>query len=356
VLTAALVAWAAVRIVPGQQRPRYPGTSWAKAPSPDQAGWSTEKLRLAQDYSESIGTAALMIVVDGTIVYEWGNTSVRHRSHSMRKSFLSALYGIYVDEGKISLSSTIEELGIDDVPPLTASEKKARVVDLLAARSGVYHVAAAEADVMRALRPARGSHPPGSFWYYNNWDFNALGTILEAATKLSIGDAFLTRIAEPLGMEDFRARDVSSSREPVSVHPAYPFRMSARDAARFGLLYLRKGAWDGRQIVPRRWVEESTAPHSSLGPSGVFGLYGAYGYLWWVAPDGKQFPEVDLGRGAFSAQGGPGQLILVAPEMDLVLVHLFDTDRIDVSKTDAESDSRRLGRLLKLVVDAAPGR
>ena len=68
-LTAALVAWAAVRIVPGQQRPRYPGTSWAKASSPAQAGWSTEKLRLARDYSESIGTAALMIVADGAIAY-----------------------------------------------------------------------------------------------------------------------------------------------------------------------------------------------------------------------------------------------------------------------------------------------
>jgi CubicO group peptidase (beta-lactamase class C family) len=192
----------------------------------------------------------------------------------MRKSFLSALYGIYVNERRIPLSSTLEELGIDDVPPLTAQEKQARLIDLLQARSGVYHSAAAEADEMRALRPARGSHGPGEFWYYNNWDFNVLGTVFEASTRLAIGEAFQNRIAEPLGMQDFRSRDVSYSRESVSVHRAYPFRMSARDAARFGLLYLRGGNWDGRQIVPTEWVEESTKPHSSLGPSGVFGIYG----------------------------------------------------------------------------------
>jgi len=345
---------AALAWMPAQTAQRYPGKTWDNARSPEQLGWSSEKLKLARDYSNSIGTAALMIVADGVVVDEWGDVSARLRSHSMRKSFISALYGIYVDEGRIHLTSTMEELGIDDNPPLTPEEKKARVIDLLQARSGVYHFAAAEADVMRALRPARGSHAPGTFWYYNNWDFNVLGTIFESSTKTSIGEAFLKRIAEPLGMQDFRARDASYSREPVSIHAAYPFRMSARDAARFGLLYLRKGEWEGRQIVPKEWVEESTKPHSSLGASGVFGLYGAYGYLWWVAVGGKQFPSVDLGVGAYSAQGGPGQLILVAPAFNLVVVHLYNTDNMDVSKVDAEADSAKLGRLLRFIFDAAP--
>jgi CubicO group peptidase (beta-lactamase class C family) len=94
-----------------------------------------------------------MIVAQGMVVDEWGETSRRFRSHSMRKSFLSALYGISVSEGHIRLSSTMGVLGIDDSPPLSTDERKARVIDLLQARSGVYHLAAAEADVMRALRP-----------------------------------------------------------------------------------------------------------------------------------------------------------------------------------------------------------
>jgi hypothetical protein len=62
-------------------------------------------------------------------------------------------------------------LNIDDIPPsLTKEEKKATVSDLLKSRSGVYHEAAAESRDMVGMRPVRGSHPPGSFYYYNNWE------------------------------------------------------------------------------------------------------------------------------------------------------------------------------------------
>ena len=334
----------------------YPGADWLKASSPEAFGWSSTKLQLAREYSKTVDTAALMIVVNGMVVDEWGNTSVRYRSHSMRKSLLSALYGIYVEEGVIHLSSTLGELGIDDMPPLTAEEKNAQLIDLLKARSGVYHVAAAEADDMKALRPARGSHERDTFWYYNNWDFNVLGTVFEQQTKLSIGQAFFARIAQPVAMQDFRATDVSYSREPVSIHRAYPFRISARDAARFGLLYLRNGRWKDQQVIPRSWIEESTKPHSLISETGVFGMYGGYGYLWWVAVDGKQFPSVNLGPGAYSAQGGPGQMIFVVPAHNLVLVHLMNTDRMNVAGINSEAQSVKLGQLLKLILDAAPAK
>jgi len=84
----------------------------------------------------------------------------------MRKSLMSAPFGIYVAEGKIDLSSTLKELGIDDLTPLTEVEKTATVKDLLSARSGMYIEAAGEAPSTKAVRPARGSHAPGTFWYY----------------------------------------------------------------------------------------------------------------------------------------------------------------------------------------------
>ena len=84
----------------------------------------------------------------------------------MRKSLMSAPFGIYVAEGKIDLSSTLKELGIDDLTPLTEVEKTATVKDLLSARSGMYIEAAGEAPSTKAVRPARGSHAPGIFWYY----------------------------------------------------------------------------------------------------------------------------------------------------------------------------------------------
>jgi CubicO group peptidase (beta-lactamase class C family) len=115
---------------------------------------------------------------------------------------------------------------------------------------------------MAKARPPRGSHAPGTFWYYDNWDFNLLGTIREHATGTGIFDAFDQKIAKPIGMQDYRPQDGSYFRGEASIHPAYPIRMSARDLARFALLSLHKGNWAGRQIVPEGWVEESTRAYS----------------------------------------------------------------------------------------------
>jgi CubicO group peptidase (beta-lactamase class C family) len=348
-----ILGWVLILSSISYAQQRYPGMNWDKVKSPEELGWSSEKLKLAREYSKSIGSSAVMIIVDGVVLDEWGETAKRFRCHSMRKSLLSALYGIYVKEGKIDLSSTLEELGIDDTAPtLSAEEKKARVIDLLRARSGVYHAAAAEAPEMKALRPKRGSHKPGTYWYYNNWDFNALGTIFEKLTEMTIAEAFKKRIAEALEMQDFRLEDVSYAREPESIHAAYPFRLSARDAARFGLLYLRKGEWRGKQIVPKEWVRESTKPYSHLEAAGVFGIYGGYGYMWWVAVNGKHFPSVDLREGAYSAQGLGGQYIVVIPYLNLVVVHRNNTDQMNIKEIKTASESATMGNLLRLIIEA----
>ena len=76
------------------------------------------------------------------------------------------------------------------------------------ARSGIYHPALYETAAMAARRPQRGSHPPNTFWYYNNWDSNASCTIFENRTGRSIFEEFESRFARPLGMQDFhRQRD-----------------------------------------------------------------------------------------------------------------------------------------------------
>jgi len=111
---------------------------------------------------------------------QWGAPSTKFNVHSIRKNFLSALYGIATAKGQIELNPTLDQLGIDDnEPSLSQEEKQARVIDLLKARSGIYHAALYESPAMRAEKPPRGSHPPRIFWYYNNWDFNALATIGE---------------------------------------------------------------------------------------------------------------------------------------------------------------------------------
>ena len=138
-----------------------------------------------------------------------------YHTHSTRKSFMNALYGIYRADGKIDTSLTLAKLDVKEKnTELTPQEKQATILDLLRSRSGVYLPAAGEIQVMRDARPQRGSHPPGTFWYDNNWDFNVLGTIFRQLTGADIFDALKTRIADPIGMEDFDIRQARTMRHP----------------------------------------------------------------------------------------------------------------------------------------------
>jgi CubicO group peptidase (beta-lactamase class C family) len=145
------------------------GDSAGQAPGP-------ATLADASEYARRIGTAAVVVLKDGEVAYEFGNLARKYMCHSIRKPFLGALYGIYVQRGIIDIDMTLEDLGIDDIAPsLTHAEKQATIRDLLTSRSGVYHEAGGEAREMIDSRPERGSHRPGEYFYYNNWDFNALG-------------------------------------------------------------------------------------------------------------------------------------------------------------------------------------
>ncbi|NUM54067.1 MAG: serine hydrolase [Candidatus Hydrogenedentes bacterium] len=272
------------------------------------SGWSAEKLAEAREYANRIGSAAVIVIHDGNLVAEWGETTKRFNAHSVRKSLLSALYGVAIERGLIDVNATLAELSIDDVRPgLTEQEKTAKVSDLLASRSGVYHGAAYETSSNKKRRPQRGAHAPGTFWYYNNWDFNALGSIFQQQAKLSIEDAFIQWIAQPIGMQDFRREDVEYRHEEVSNHPAYLFWISARDLARFGHLYLQGGTWNGLQVIPETWVKESTQIHSPF-------QQGGYGYMWWIGRND-----------AFYAEGTGTQVVYVSPAERLVVVHRVNT-------------------------------
>jgi len=276
------------------------------------------------------------------VVDEWGEISQNWPVASIRKSFLSALYGIYINKGVIDISMTLAELGIDDAkPPLTDKEKKARVVDLLKSCSGVYHPAAAETPGMKKNRPERESHMPGTFWFYNNWNFNALGTIFEQEANISIFEAFKSHLANPLQMEDYRLENMKYLKEEASVHPAYDFQMSARDMARFGLLYLYEGEWEGKQIIPKSWVKESTTAHSDIG------ILGGYGYMWWVALNGEHFPFLKFPDGTFSARGVGEQVILIIPDWKIVIVHRTNVLKPQESYMHVTEFARILKRILQ---------
>ena len=311
---------------------------WQSA-DPASAGWSVEELKAAQNYAAALKPTAVMVVQDGKVIASWGDVSRKVNVASVRKSLLSALYGIAISERRIDLGNALADLGIDDKPPaLTATEKQATVRDLLMARSGIYHPAAYETGDMRRNRPERGSHAPSTFWFYNNWDFNALGTIYRRQTGEDIFQSFAKRIAQPIGMQDFSARDGAYVSERHSTHPAYPFRLSARDAARFGQLYLDEGRWSGRQVIPASWVKASSTAFSATDRGSM-----GYGYLWWTLN-----PDV-FGPGAALASGYGGQAIAIVPSKHLVVVQT-----VDPAQNAKGVRTSHFVKLLQQLITAAP--
>lgn len=321
----------------------FPGATWDRVEDLRAAGWDASKLDAADKLAGTLSTDAYLVIDRGRIVHEYGATRLPTNVHSVRKSVLNLLVGIAVGRGAIDLSRTMADLGIDDVDALTASERSATVQQLLQARSGIYHPAAYETKAMAALRPARGTASPGVRWYYNNWDFNALGTIFERATGKPVFAALLDDLANPLGFEHFTpAADTRLRYEPTSQHPAYTMRLSARDMARVGLLVLREGRWHARQVVPEGWIAASLTAYTEGARRGV-----GYGYLWWIGEHGRHFRHAFPGK-VVSARGHRGQYIVIDFARELVIVH----------KVNSELDSRRrvsaaeFGQLLALVLQA----
>ena len=291
----------------------YPGAEW-RVVEPESLGFSSAKLAAAQAYFEDIGGDALVAVRHGKVFLAWGDIDEPIENFSIRKSYLNALFGIEHGKGNLHLDATLADLGIDDKDGLTPSEKEARVRDLLTTSSGVYHPGSYESEQQKGARPPRGSFQHGEFFYYNNWDFNVLGHIFESMAGADIFSSFKDRIADPIGMQDFDLDQTEYKRDSSSNYPAYDFKSSARDDARFGLLYLRNGRWGDEQLIPTDWIAMSTKRQVITGSY----YYYDYGYLWWV----------DDENGTYFARGNSGQYIAVLPASDMVIVFRADPGSI----------------------------
>jgi CubicO group peptidase (beta-lactamase class C family) len=305
----------------------FPGAEWERVRDPRALGYCQDRLAAATARARALPTTGMVVVVGGRVLWEYGDLARVSYLASVRKSILAMLYGNYVASGRIRLDTSMAELKIDDVNGLLPAEKAATVGDLLAARSGVYHPAANAACTgcgSTAGDPPgpRGTVGHGTHFLYNNWDFNALGTIFEQETGTNIYDAFERDLARPAGLQDFdRAAQRKSENRRASIHPAYHFYLSTRDMARIGYIMLRDGAWSGRQLVPRDWVRRMVVPVTrveEMNPEsyrkGPFG----YGYLWWIW-DGPF--NTGPYKGGYSGIGAVGQFITVLPALDMVIAH-----------------------------------
>lgn len=316
------------------------------AKNPSALGWSKKDLAALEDTATEMQSAAMMVVQGGEVVFTHGDTEHLYLLHSLRKSIMSALIGVAVDGGAVSLDTTLAQLNIDDLPGLTDVEKSAKVRDVISARSGVYIPSAAETDAMREQRPDRGQYKPGEHWYYNNWDFNVAGHIFERTTARNYDSAFQRIFAEPLCMPDFDVFETHRFFSPGTMFAAYHIRMSARDLALFGQLFLQKGKWQDEQIISESWVDESTGHQSETGwpASWMTG----YGYMWWRIKDEATAAEAKLPADMYTGAGYGGHYLTVIPSMDMVIVNRMNTDDPAAPRMSSQQYETLLQKIVEL--------
>ncbi|WDI31510.1 serine hydrolase [Hyphococcus flavus] len=303
-----------------------PGATWSAYESPVAAGFDPEKYAALEAAVADGTTHSMVVVKDGKIAFSYGDVTQTEGTYlaSVRKSILTMLMGKYVESGEIDIRKTLAELGVDDVQGLTETEKSATLRDLITARSGIYHPASNFSGVT-AEGPQRGDHAPGTYYWYNNWDFNAAGGIFEELVGKDIYEAFEEQFAGPLQMQDYdlqlHQENGKTGNLEHSKFAAYHFYLSARDVARLGLLMLRNGEWNGEKIITENWVRESVSiatPNAEMNPENYRDSGFAYGYMWWIF-DPEHFPPEFYG--GYAARGHFGQYIVVLPAVDLVFAH-----------------------------------
>lgn len=296
----------------------YPNPDWLYHDTPEKIGYDPQKIDSIKTYIiEELNTTGLIVVVNGEILFDYGNISELSYIASCRKSLLSILYGKYVEDGTIDLDKTLDELDINDIGGLLPIEKTATIRNLLTARSGIYHPASNGGD-QTAHAPERGTVKPGTYFLYNNWDFNAAGGIFENLTNKDIYVAFEQDIALPILMQDFEIENQKKTGDTTkSNYLAYHFWLSTRDMARIGLLMLNKGKWNNEQLVSENWIKLTTStvtPRSEMNPSFFREAGVEYGYMWWKFNNNNELLD-----DAYFASGMFGQYLLVIPKLNMVI-------------------------------------
>jgi CubicO group peptidase (beta-lactamase class C family) len=331
----------------------FPAAGGWQRRAPADVGMDAAKLKLAVDWAEAHGSqwdfgrdqvrtfgrvlgplpaarAATngIILRHGYIVAEFGDTRTNDPVYSVAKSFISTVASLAFAKGLIGsvddrVAATIHDGGYDSPHNAKITWKN----HLQQESEWQGELWGKNADFVGAeefgngQRKPRAIGEPGSFYEYNDVRINRLALSLARVFGKGLPDVLRENIMDRIGASHdwtwhgYGARStVEIDGKPVeSVSGGTRWGgglwINSQDLARFGLLILNKGNWDGQQLVTEKWLAEATTP-SAHGPD--------YGYLWWLNTKQKQWPSGP--PSSFAAVGNGGNIVWIDPEHDIVLV------------------------------------
>jgi CubicO group peptidase (beta-lactamase class C family) len=290
--------------------------------TPEAEGISSQAiLEFVEAADKNVNTFdSFMIVRHGKVIAEgWWKPNSADKPHilnSVSKSFNSTAVGLAIQKHKLKLEDSVLKFFPKDAPADPSDNLKAmKVRDLLTMSGG--HDVEPKRDGGPSVKQFLAQpvvYQPGTHFLYNTMGSYVLSAIVTKVTGQTTLEYLKSRLFEPLGIESPRW---DSSPEGNSLG-GYGLYLHTEDLAKFGQLYLQKGMWNGKQLIPRRWVEEATSKqisnegegHAQIGPDWKEG----YGFQFWRCR-----------HNAFRADGAGGQFIVVMPDQDVVVAITADT-------------------------------
>ncbi|OKH86345.1 6-aminohexanoate hydrolase [Thalassospira sp. TSL5-1] len=283
-------------------------------------------------YLEAVYTNALVVVKDGAIVYETyrnGSTpDTRFMTFSVAKSYVSTLIGLALHDGFIK---SLDDKVTDYLPEMAGSGYDGPTIrDLLRMRSGVdwqeIYKFGSETQLTQvhdnslvgykyrwcdyaANQSKPGPNKPGAVFNYATLDTSVLGCVLERVVGMTGAEYMSKKLWQPAGMENDAYWVMDGPENVGREFFGAGLNATARDHARFGLMFLNGGKANGKQVVPADWVQEATVPDEGYEPTAAGEPFG-YQYQWWTLP----------GSDAYSAIGLFHQFIYVDPANNMVIV------------------------------------
>jgi CubicO group peptidase (beta-lactamase class C family) len=294
---------------------------------PGDVGLDPEVLEQIAERAEEADSQCLVVTRDGRLVGEWywrgTGPDTAAEAFSVTKSITSTLVGIAQDLGYLDIDQPVA----DFVEEWRGTPSEGVTIrNLLSNDSGRFQTSQSDYVQMAIVEEDKTAyaiglpqeHEVGTVWVYNNAAIQVLEAVLERATGTDVNSFAAEHLFGPLGMSTTISTDLAGN--TLAFMGA---QMTCRDMARFGLLHLRLGDWNGTRIVSEEWVTEATSPSTSLNPG--------YGFLWWLFGTASADAQVETAPGqptvspgfeGYAAIGLGGQVIAIVPEHDIVVTRL----------------------------------
>jgi CubicO group peptidase (beta-lactamase class C family) len=320
----------------GEARTVFPGKDWQEA-SPDSQGVDSAKLKAAVDYMDAHfgdqGAKELVIVRNGYLIWKGPDCDAYHNVWSASKNFTSTLLGVLVADGKCRLDDTAVKYvpHLADRHPVYAKITLRQLASMSSGYAGqVVHKSPEQpwGEPIHYLTPATPHYEPGTRVEYQDHQVFLLGSIVTRLAAESEKSLFKRRVADPIGMTRWDW-GVSGEVDGLAMNnaagtPNTPgVQTTPREMARFGLLYLSRGNWDGKQLLPAAFVDEAARNQVPGAGRSTF-LHMRYGFYWWtndLMPDGRRpFPSAP--PGTYTSHGHGCNFCVVIPEWNMVVVRM----------------------------------